>query len=140
MPWNFAHAKALCGDQSDNIPGVKGMGFKTAVKKIPMLATHEDIILQDVFNYCKAHRDESTVLQTVVDSIEQVKLNWRLVYLGSSSLNQDQSQRIDSALSAPTPPAEKLSIMKLLIKEGVDNFDVESYVFSFACVKGFSIK
>ena len=32
---NFAIAKAICGDAGDNVPGVKGIGFKKVASKIP---------------------------------------------------------------------------------------------------------
>lgn len=38
LPENFALVKALTGDKSDNIEGVKGFGIKTVVKSFPELA------------------------------------------------------------------------------------------------------
>lgn len=39
LPQNFRLVKALTGDTSDNIEGVKGFGVKTVVKSFPFLAT-----------------------------------------------------------------------------------------------------
>jgi DNA polymerase-1 len=139
VPWNFALAKALCGDVSDNIPGVKGMGFKTAVKRIPILATHKDIILQDIFDYCSVHADENVILRRVIEEQSQVKLNWKLVHLGSSSLSSTQASKIDSSVDNFTPKCDRMSLMKLMIKEGISNFDVDSYLCSFVCVDGYTM-
>jgi 5'-3' exonuclease len=38
LPENFRMLKALSGDGSDNIEGVKGFGFKTAAKSFPFLS------------------------------------------------------------------------------------------------------
>ena len=42
-PKQIVDYKALCGDKSDNIPGVKGVGEKTAVKLLNEYETLEDI-------------------------------------------------------------------------------------------------
>lgn len=48
LPENFRLVKALTGDTSDNIAGVKGFGIKTAVKSFPFLlerkATPSDVL------------------------------------------------------------------------------------------------
>lgn len=48
LPENFRLVKALAGDSSDNIEGVKGFGFKTIPKSFPFLAeraaTVEDVL------------------------------------------------------------------------------------------------
>ncbi len=38
---NHVYVKALCGDGSDNVPGLKGLGPKTALKLYPDLGTEE---------------------------------------------------------------------------------------------------
>ena len=48
---HFAIAKALCGDPGDNVPGIKGVGFKTVSKLFPMLGTDDNVLLQDVLDY-----------------------------------------------------------------------------------------
>jgi DNA polymerase I len=44
-PGNIADLKALVGDPSDNIPGVRGVGDKTAVKLIQQFGTLEEIYI-----------------------------------------------------------------------------------------------
>jgi len=47
-PVNFALAKAVCGDDSDNIPGIEGVGFKTLAKRFPALALDTSVTLQEL--------------------------------------------------------------------------------------------
>lgn len=138
MPWNFALAKTLCGDVSDNIPGVKGIGFKTAVKKIPMLATHQDLILQDIIDYCQSHAKDGPVLQRINESTDQLKLNWRLVHLDSSSLTARQSQTIEKTIKEFKPQANKVAIIRTLLREGIQDFNVDSFLYTFTCLEGFN--
>lgn len=43
-PWQIPHLKALAGDKSDNIPGVPGVGEKTAVKLLQAFGTVEALL------------------------------------------------------------------------------------------------
>jgi DNA polymerase-1 len=45
-PWQVVDYKALCGDSSDNIPGVKGIGQKRAVELLSQFKSLEDIYQQ----------------------------------------------------------------------------------------------
>ena len=135
QPKNFALAKALCGDPSDNIPGVKGLGFKTATKVLPFLAHEGDIILEDVFSYCHAHLSESTILKRIVENQEDVKRNWKLVYLDGSMLSQNQISKVDYMISTFVPKVDRMKLIKELIREGINDFDVEGFFYAFVGIE-----
>ena len=48
---NFILYKTLLGDNSDKIPGVKGLGVKGIFKKFPELQT-QPLTLDDIFDIC----------------------------------------------------------------------------------------
>ena len=52
-PKEFIDVKALMGDTSDNIPGVPGVGEKTAVKIIPVSYTHLDVYKRQHWKRCR---------------------------------------------------------------------------------------
>lgn len=132
---HFALAKALCGDKSDNVPGVKGCGFKTVAKLFPMLGTMEDLCLNDIFNYCHSHVDESRIYKRIIESIDDVKRNWRLVYLDGTMISSEQIQRIDNQLSTFKPHINRMEFMRKLIKEGVNDFNIDTFFYTFNCVE-----
>ena len=138
MPWNFALAKALCGDPSDNIPGVKGVGFKTAVKKIPMLSSHEDVLLQDVLDFCHSNSKGDKVLQRIVENQDTVRRNWQLVHLDSSTLHHTLAARVNTQVDSFRPIGDKSKFIRSLIKEGIVEFDVEGFFYTFMCIDGYS--
>jgi DNA polymerase-1 len=139
-PENFAMAKAICGDAGDNIPGVKGIGFKTVVKLFPRLGTQDVVSLQEVFDYCNVHKDESRALERVLSDAALVRLNWRLVHLDDTTLSPSQARKVDAFLSATDPKTNPLELMKRLIAVGVRKFDVPTYVETFSCVTGILTK
>lgn len=75
-PENIADYKALVGDPSDNIPGVKGIGEKTAVKLIQTFGTIEEIYthldkvtpsrVQELLRSDEAAGRQSKILATIV--------------------------------------------------------------------------
>lgn len=133
---NFALAKCLCGDPSDNVPGVKGIGFKSVAKKFPMLGSDETIILQDVIDYSASHMRESVLYKRVFESAEDVRRNWQLVHLDGSMLSADQSKRVDHAVNTFAPTINKMAFMKLLVKEGINDFDLEGFFYDLTCIEG----
>jgi 5'-3' exonuclease len=53
LPENFALMKSICGDDSDNIDGIPGVGFKTASRRIPLLLEKVDASIDDVIALAK---------------------------------------------------------------------------------------
>jgi len=73
----FIEMKALVGDTSDNIPGISGVGEKSAIKFLQKYGTIDGLY---------AHIDEvrgPKTQQSVRDSEEQVRRNVRLVTIGT---------------------------------------------------------
>ena len=131
---NFAIAKCLCGDDSDNIPGIQGFGFKGVAKKFPMLGSDETIILQDVINF--AHTQKGVLYKRLVEETDAVNRNWQLVHLDGSMLSADQMKRVDHAVDTFKPTVNKMGLIKLLLKEGISDFDYEGFYYDLSCVDG----
>lgn len=126
---NFALAKCLCGDNSDNVPGVKGLGFKTLTKILPFIGLEHDIILSEIFDYCSAHLTESRHFKSILDAQEDIKRNWRLIYLDDHTLSNDQAQKIDYAIEKFVPKQNRMEFIKILATEALD-FDASSFFYT----------
>jgi len=133
---NFAIAKALCGDPGDNIPGIKGIGFKTISKKLPFLGTDEEIIIEDVISFCQSRSNESTLYRRIVENRSDIERNWKLVYLDGGMLSANQVSKVQHAIDTFIPRVNKIGLIKSLVKEGIGDFDVESFFYAFNCVEG----
>ncbi len=133
---NFALAKALCGDRGDNVPGIKGIGFKTVAMKFPMLGNDAEILLQEVIDFCHAHSNESTIYRRVVDNEYDLRRNWRLVHLDGGMLSANQASKVQYAIDTFAPLVNKIGFVKSLIKEGINDFDTEAFFYAFRCVDG----
>lgn len=131
---HFALAKALCGDPGDNVPGVKGVGFRTVARLFPFLGLEEDVLLQDVLDYAHTHEDESRIYKRIIECQEDVKRNWRLVYLDGSMVPANQQAAINQRIASFEPKANRVKLVKLLVKEGIHDFDTEDFFYSLHCI------
>jgi DNA polymerase-1 len=132
---NFALAKAICGDPGDNIPGVKGLGFRTVAKKLPFLGGEEEILLQDLFSYCGSRSPESSAYRKIIEERSNIERNWRLVHLDGGMLSHAQISKVQNALDTFVPKVNRIGLIKALVKEGIPDFDVEEFFYAFNCVE-----
>jgi DNA polymerase-1 len=132
---HFALAKSLCGDSGDNVPGIKGLGFKTVAKLFPMLGLDDDILLQDVIDYAHTHAEESKIFQRIVEQVDDVRRNWKLVHLDGGMLSATQQSAIDQRLQNFVPRPDRIGLVRCLINEGIGDFDVESFFYTFNCIE-----
>jgi len=83
-PNNLVLARAFEGDSSDNIPGVKGVGLKTLIKRIPIVTEEVSIDPDAIFDFCTTQLNEGSKLKlftNIVENKDIVNLNMRLMDL-----------------------------------------------------------
>ncbi len=115
-PEQMADALALAGDASDNIPGVRGIGMKTAAK---LLGNHGD--LEGVLSAARDGGVKGKQGQTLVNSEEDARLSRRLVAL-DDRIELDVSKIDELAFSGPDKGElhrlfEELEFRRLLPKK-----------------------
>jgi len=126
---NFAIAKAICGDSGDNVPGIKGIGFKKVASKIPILGSDQELILQEVFDFCQSRINESIIYRRIMEGSEDVKRNWKLVHLDGSMLSADQVSKVRYVIDTFVPKIDRMGLIRALVKEGIEDFDVEGFFY-----------
>jgi len=127
-PTNMCLVRSFVGDSSDGIPGVDGAGFKTMSKRFPLLQEDQSLMLQDVLDEASRHSATKVQLyKNIVDQQDIVRRNWKLMHLDIANLSGDQIKKINDSVSSYSPKKNKLEMMRLLIREGVQDFDVDSF-------------
>jgi len=137
---HFALAKALCGDPGDNVPGIKGIGFKKVSKLFPMMGLEEDVLLQDIIDYAHTHSDESPLFRRIIEHTDDVQRNWRLVYLNGGMVPANQQAQVDQMIANFIPRADRVGLVRNLIREGINDFDVEDFFYVFNCIDNLKLK
>lgn len=90
-PDQIVDLKALMGDSSDNIPGVRGVGTKTATALIQSYATL-DGVYSAVDKYQQSGKYQSPLTKAVVSKLVSDREN---AYLSQRLSRIDRSQRLD---------------------------------------------
>ena len=126
---NFCTSRCFTGDPSDGIPGVPRAGFKSLSKRIDILREHSDVSVEDVINYAEQQRENKKLMlyENIVDNADLAKRNWKIMFLGTSNLSADQIQKIDYAVDTFEPCRSKIDLMRLMLREGIQKFDVDGY-------------
>ena len=126
---NFVTARAFTGDPSDGIKGVPHAGFKSLSKRFPELSEEEHVSVRDVVVLARklAETKKLKILDAIVENEEVASTNWKLMYLDIQNLSAQQIEKIKYSLDSFEPRRNKIALMRMLAREGVNNFDVDSY-------------
>ncbi len=126
---NFVTARAFTGDPSDGIKGVPHAGFKSLAKRFPELASHDHVSVGEVVESAKklAEVKKLKILDAIIQNKDIATRNWKLMHLDIKNLSAQQIEKIKYAIDSFEPRRNKIELMKMLMREGVNNFDVDSY-------------
>ena len=93
---NFLMYRVLTGDSSDNIPGIRGAGSKTLMKRLPILFDNEKITLDDIFNHIKKSNDGTKLAADILSSKDMLELNHRLMQLEDVDISGRAKESINN--------------------------------------------
>ena len=136
-PENMCLARSFVGDPSDSIPGVAGAGFKTMTKRFPLLTERRSLMVQDVLDEASAQfgTKSGSKVQLIKNILEQediVRRNWKLMHLDIANLSGDQIKKINDSVSSYSPKKNKMELMRLFVRQGIQDFDVDSFFMSLS--------
>ena len=137
FPENFLVARCFCGDGSDALPGIKGAGFKTMLKRFPELASKEFISVKEVLQLSSERSatkpgKKIKLFQNINENQDIPIRNWRLMYLGTINLSADQIQKVEGIVDTFRSDGNKIKLMRTLMREGLSTFDADSFYMSLS--------
>lgn len=101
-PQNFILYKTLLGDNSDNIPGVKGLGVKGIFKKFPELQ-ERNLTLDDIFDISARKFKDHVVYSRVVQDQDRIETSFKVMDLGTPMIDEREDEYLDNVISAEFP-------------------------------------
>ena len=134
---NFCTARAFIGDPSDNLDGVPRAGFVSLAKRFPCLSKDKFVSVDDLITEAAYALEEKKLklYESMLENSQIAKRNWKLMYLDMIGLSADQIQRIEFSIENSSPNRDKISFIRILLREGIQNFNVDSFYSSVqACI------
>lgn len=126
-PTNFALARSIIGDDSDNIGGIRGMGFKTLVKFFPQLK-EPGVTLNNLYESAKTNKKSKIVLN-LVQEYGMIERNYRLMQLGLPVLTKAQTEEIKTVLESRAE-GDRATLRMYLLEYGL-NYNCDNLYDAF---------
>lgn len=125
-PINFALARSMVGDTSDNLDGVKGVGLATVAKRFPFLAEEKEYTMDDVLKHCREHASEIKIYKNILHEQKKIKLNQRVMQLSYRPVTAETKKKINSDIKGAECILNKPIFDSLAIEDGINdiNFDI----------------
>jgi len=119
LPSNYNIVKALLGDNSDNLQGVKGLGIKTIVSEFPKLLT-EKTDLDYVYSVAEDKLEDKKIFPKIIHNWDRVLTNYQLMDLHDTALDESEIQYVESVLKEPVPDLQSGAFLHLLDQDKIE--------------------
>jgi len=117
-PNNFALARAIAGDPSDNLPGIQGAGLKTISKRFSFLSEEQDYLITDIIDHCEKVEKPLLVHKRIVENENLIKENYRLMQLYSPSISPTVKSQVNYILENTEYELNLTEFRKMMIVDG----------------------
>jgi len=135
-PNNFALARSLAGDKSDNLDGVPGIGLATVSKRFPFVREEKEYYIDDIINECQDNIDSSLkIFGNVLDHEKNIRSNYQIMQLSSPSISIQSKTRIKDTFENYEPLYNKTAMLSKMIHDGVGEIRLDCLEQSFKKMK-----
>ena len=117
---NFLMYRVITGDSSDNIPGIRGAGTKTLMKRLPVLFEQDKLNLESVFNYIENNNDGTKLSKDILANKDLLELNFKLMQLEDVDISGRSKESIHNICSHNIPRLIKPNFMKMLLEDSIN--------------------
>ena len=130
-PNNFALARAIVGDKSDNLSGIPGIGLKTIAKRFPFFADEKDVLIDDVVEFCENQESNVKAFKSISENVELIKDNYDLMQLYSPSLSIQTKQSVDWIIKEFKFTLNKTAADIMMFQDGINEINWSSMFENF---------
>ena len=129
-PKNFALARAMAGDASDNLPGIKGAGLKTIAKRFPYLVREDEYEVADIIRDCAMQAKKLKIHENIQTGEVLIKDNYKIMQLYYPNIRPLNRQLITKAVNDFEPYFDRIKFTQMLFDDdaGHLNFDALQYI------------
>lgn len=117
-PRNMALARALVGDASDNLPGIKSVGFKTIQRRLGFLGSAKDYTIDDVVSFCEKVDKKLKFHNNIIEGTKIIEHNYKMMQLYSPMLSPQSKDFVRNAVENFECNFNKIEIIKKMRDDG----------------------
>lgn len=116
-PKHFLFYRALLGDSSDNIDGIRGAGEKTVLKYIPELADPDsEVSVSAIEQKYSTHKKKPKLIETIVSREDIVDRNLQLMNLHDVNISGEAKLKIVHKFEQGCPALDRNTLTKLMLQ------------------------
>ena len=117
---NYNIVKALLGDNSDGLKGVKGLGIKTIISQFPDLVSKPSMTLDYVFQVCEDNLEGKKIFSKIIHEWDKVETNYKLMNLHESVLDIKEKNTILDIIKEEIPDLQAGAFLHLLDTDKIE--------------------
>ena len=120
IPENYNIVKALLGDNSDGLKGVKGLGIKTIISEFPDVVTKPNTSLDYIFEVCEEKLEGKKIFAKIIHEWDKVETNYKLMNLHESVLDDKEKSTILDIVKEDIPDLQAGAFLHLLENDKIE--------------------
>jgi DNA polymerase-1 len=115
---NFILYKTLMGDNSDKIPGLKGLGPKKLFKFFPEIAENE-MSLEDLYNICEGKYKEHIIYSKFIFEYKTLQNHYKIMDLSNPLVDENEKILIEQATKETVNKLNTADFLKMYHEDGL---------------------
>tara|TARA_R100000808_G_C2154403_1_gene165351 strand:- start:3035 stop:4003 length:969 start_codon:yes stop_codon:yes gene_type:complete len=122
-PENFVIARAIAGDKSDNLVGIRGAGLATISKRLDFLCEDKMHTLDKVYDHCAKIDSNLKFYERIVEGWNTVETNYKVMNLTPPSISVQGRQKINFALDNFEFELNATELKRTSVEHGFGSYD-----------------
>ena len=139
-PSNFLTYRALEGDKSDNINGIRGAALKSIKKYIPQITGDDEFGIKKLFEFVNNTDSKYKLIETIKNNVFLVKRNYLLMQLFSVDISNHIKLRVQESINRKVPTLIKYKFSTMFMQDKLWSQipDMNSWITEFVRLDRFS--
>ena len=130
-PNNFALARAIAGDKSDNLPGIHRAGLKTIKNRFPFMGNEEIQTVETIAQACEDVDKKIKLHENILANLDLIQSNYDIMQLYEPVISSTTKRQINFAIEDFQPEWQKLDFQRLLMEDGQITLKLETLFGNF---------
>lgn len=138
-PTNFALARAMAGDKSDNLDGIPGVGLATIAKRLPFMSEERTVYIDEVLEFCENTERKLKFHNSILENRRIIEENYQIMQLYAPSMSPQAKEQVRYAIDDAGQEFNKTEIVKMMALDGFGTGQYDSWADLFCTMKKISV-